>query len=524
MKRHRIPSLLFPALALFAASCPSLGQDDAPEKVRPAEELAAVLDSVRDAVGWNAFAEARGELRLAGDNHVQGVEGTFELLFTSRGEFVRETRGKFAATYGFDGKTVWSRDRGGLTREVVMENRDITLLEHWVTTGYWLDAAAPVERELLEGEGTRLRLSIPDAPTHMILALDGESGLPSTLTYDAGSGDYVWGFADWKRVGALRVPHTLTSSDSGGLTDTFRATEAGKAPAFLRSPYGFHPSGANDVAYDATAQGPLESKLLASGHVIVKPRVDGKEVGWFIFDTGAGAMCIDPKLADELELPAFGEETVVGVAGKTTSCFRESKTLTLGPTTMLEPYYIEVDLSFLEQYFKVKIAGIIGYDYIARTVVELELATGAIATYLPAEYELAEGEWVPLQIDENHPVVPASFEGDHTGPFKLDTGADGTVTFHAPTVDRLKLLEGRDLQEGMSMGVGGSGKSYSGKIAWFELGGHRFDNPRVGFSQVEAGALRDAYTMGNIGHGFLRPFRLIFDYPHRRIAFVPREE
>jgi hypothetical protein len=524
MKRQLIPALLLPPLALFAASCPSLGQSDAPVSLRPAEELGAVLETVREAVGWSAFAKARGELRLTGDMLVQGEEGEFEFLFTSRGEFVRETRGKFAAAYGHDGTTAWSRDRGGLTREIVMEDRDLSLFEHWIITGYWLDPASPLELALLEGDELRIRVGAPHSPMQMVLKIDGETSLPSTLTYDSGAGDYVWTFRNWKTVEGLHIAHTLSATDSGGLSDTFEVRRAGPAPSFLRSPYGFHPSAAEDVKYDAEAQGILESKLLTSGHLLVKPLVNGKDVGWFIFDTGAGAMCIDPGVADELDLPAFGEETAVGMAGKTTTCFRESESLSLGSTTMVGPYFIEIDLAFLKPHFGVSVAGIIGYDYIARTVVELEPATGRISVFVPSEYELATGSWTPLQIDENHPVVHASFEGDREGPFKLDTGADGTVIFHAPAVERLELLKGREVRVGRAMGVGGAGKTYGGEIEWFELGGHRFQRPQVGFAQVEIGALRDAYTLGNIGHGFLTPFRLVFDYPQQRIAFVPRKE
>ncbi len=522
MKLPRITPALLPSIALLAASIPGLGRQDAPEATRSADELAAVLENVREAVGWSAFAKAQGELRLAGTTRRRGEDGEFELLFTSRGEFVRVSRGKFPAARGYDGETAWSRDRSGLTRELEMRGRDLSLFEHWVATGYWLDPAAPFDLALLasEGEARRIRIDDPASPIWMTLEIDGESWLPRALTYNGAAGDYVWSFGDWRKVGVLRVPHSLSAADSGGLADTYHATEAGPAPAFVRSPYAFHPRGAEDVTYDSAAQGELESQQTPTGHLLVKPLVNGKDIGWFIFDTGAGALCIDPAAADSLELPAFGEETAVGVAGKTTTCFREAESIALGPTTISDPYFVEIDLSFLEQYFGVAVGGVVGYDYLARTVIELETATGRIAAFVPSEYELEGASWQPLRLDENLPVVHASFEGDREGPFKLDTGANGSVTFHTPTVNRLKLLEGRKVVESVLMGHGGSGKSYSGVIEWFELGGHRFEKQQASFSQTETGGMKDAYTLGNIGQLLLRPFRLVFDYPHGRIAFA----
>ena len=85
----------------------------------------------------------------------------------------------------------------------------------------------------------------------------------------------------------------------------------------------------------------------------------------------------------------------------------------------------------------------------------------------------------------------------------------------------LGLLEGRTVQKAMAGGVGGAAAMPSGVLEWFELAGRRFEKPTVIFSQAETGAFTDRYTTGNIGQDFLAPFRLVLDYPHDRLAFVP---
>jgi hypothetical protein len=40
------------------------------------------------------------------------------------------------------------------------------------------------------------------------------------------------------------------------------------------------------------------------------------------------------------------------------------------------------------------------------------------------------------------------------------------------------------------------------------------------FSLDKDGPLSDVYTLGNIGQGFLKPFKIVFNYPKRQIAFA----
>ena len=90
-------------------------------------------------------------------------------------------------------------------------------------------------------------------------------------------------------------------------------------------------------------------------------------------------------------------------------------------------------------------------------------------------------------------------------------------------MERLKLLEGRETRGTAQGGVGGMSAARAGKLAWFELGGHRFENPVVSFSLAKTGAFRDEHTLGNIGQAFLRPFRVVFWYQGRKIAFVEKK-
>jgi hypothetical protein len=253
--------------------------------------------------------------------------------------------------------------------------------------------------------------------------------------------------------------------------------------------------------------------------MLVRPLVNGKDVGWFVLDSGAGGMVIDPRAADGLGLRALGEVIAVGAFGPTKARFRVGDTFELGPLTIKGTRFMELDLAFLSRSFGVNIGGICGRDLFDRAAVEVVIASESVALHDPARYRLEGAAWQELFFSGRNPAVRARFEGDREALFKIDTGSDRTVSFHAPAVERHGLLAGRETRASHSTGVGGSQASREGRLAWFELAGTRFESPEVEFAAARQGAFSDAYTAGNIGAGFLREFRIVFDYANRRIAF-----
>jgi hypothetical protein len=214
----------------------------------------------------------------------------------------------------------------------------------------------------------------------------------------------------------------------------------------------------------------------------------------------------------------------VGVGGPTAGSFYQASSLTLGPVTIDKPIMVGSDLSFLKPYMGVDIAGIIGFDLLARCISQIDLADSRITIDDPSNYTLPRGQWTDLILYGKHPCVRGGFEG-HEGTFNLDTGAgNSTVTMHAPAVEKFKLLEGRQTLPAKLGGVGGMVAAQSGVLTSLDLGGKHFENVPATFATEAKGAFGDSYTVGNIGGGILGKFTLVLDYGHRRIAFLEREE
>jgi hypothetical protein len=181
-----------------------------------------------------------------------------------------------------------------------------------------------------------------------------------------------------------------------------------------------------------------------------------------------------------------------------------------------------MELGPLSRHAQVEIAGIIGYDVLARAVVELELERSRIALFDPATFELPGASWQEVAIAGAHPYVKGSFEG-HAGWFRLDSGAPQVaVVLNVPTIERFQLLEGRTVQNERATLPGGEMDIALGPVADVIIGGHRFEQLTALFPLESGGAFDDPYTLGNLGQECLKPFRVVFDYRHRRIALIDR--
>ena len=518
-------ALFFAATMLtWTTGCASAAQDGASAAVVDRPPIEAVRAGVDAALGSSWYAKSGEPFALAGRAYSMGIEDDVSLLKETGPSYVLRLAGPLGITKGFDGETAWETGYDGTTRATGLQERDDELFMQWLLDGTWLSRRVPIDVAFAEEDvdGTLLEVTLRETPTRALVQLDPETSLPTTVRRDTTSGPRTWELSEWREVGGgLQLAHEVRMRDAEGPRSWVRWEEASPLPTFVRSPFEPVRGAPRDTRFDPSIPNELDTQKLFSGHVLVHPTIDGEDVGWFILDTGAGGMCIDRAVAEDLGLETIGEVVAVGVSGRETTRFRQGASFALGPLRYDGPIYVELDLAFLSDVFGEEIAGIVGYELFARSIVEFEPTTGHASIFEPSSYTLEGADWQPMILDARVPAVEADFEG-HTGHFRLDTGAGGTVTFHSPTVKAHDLLAGRELTRAGAGGVGGMTATWRGTLAWFELAGHRFESPTVEFAETEIGGLSDPYLAGNLGQGFLEPFRLVLDYANARIAFVER--
>jgi hypothetical protein len=464
---------------------------------------------------------AQHDLVVLGRIEGAGPRSTFAWRFGERGRFLRESTGVLGRCFGWDGVEVWLHDVAGRSRVLELGEDHSARLLSAVLSGQWLDPPhdLTVGDDLDTAGGAHLILALGHRRAR--LEIDPETGDLRELDLRLAYRSEHWTLKDYVTLGGIRYPRTFVRQGPGGSAETFVVEHAAFESPLPSSGYQCPPGGEN-TQFDSSISAELRVDRAPNGFLLVHPRIDGRDAGTFVFDTGAGGNVIAPQLADELGLARAGDGWLGMAAGKTAAGIRTAGSLTLGPLTIEQPAFSEMDCGPLSQHAQVEISGIIGYDVLARAVVELELERSRIALFDPATFELPNASWQELAIAGAHPFVKGSLEG-YAGWFRLDSGAPQVaVVLNGPTVEHFQLLEGRTVQKERATMPGGEMDIALGLVADVIIGGHRFEPLTALFPLESGGAFDDPYTLGNLGQECLQPFRVVFDYRHRRIALIDR--
>jgi hypothetical protein len=174
------------------------------------------------------------------------------------------------------------------------------------------------------------------------------------------------------------------------------------------------------------------------------------------------------------------------------------------------------------------IDGILGYDFIARHVVEIDYAGRTLTAHDPAfEYD-GSGISLPIVLRNNHPHVEASLEIERgawiTGDFVIDIGSALHVALTRPFSEKHHLLRrlGPTVVVDERCGVGGGAASQVGHARALRVGTWVHTLPPVAMFGEGAGVFTTGgYFEGNIGAAILSRYRLFIDYARERIILEP---
>ena len=491
-----------------------------------AETAAEIVGRVREAIGIDAFEKSGKAIKTTGRTEFLDLEGDYSFVFDAEGRFVRRYDIAVPNEAVFDGETVRSRDIGGEVTDLSLGDRANAIFMAWAITGRWFgEDQSPKFRldEKLTADGAVvISTDVDEGRTTLRAFISRETWRPTMWEIQSASDVTSLEISGYEKAGPLFLPQKVTILSPHGSRNMLdmRASRLIATPDWPREMAALKQT--NGARFAKNVNPDVETKRADSGHLLVHPTIDGKDLGWFIFDTGAGQNVIDNRAMEEAGLKRFAAIPAVGVGGATQASLSRCNELTLGPATMSDVLLVGMDLAFLDAHMGEMIAGVIGYGMLARCVVELDLPESSVRIFDPLAYQLTGAQWTPLMLYDRHPCIPGKFEG-HDATFRLDTGATGTVTFHTPTVERLKLLDKRKHRPTTVGGVGGFKAARTGKVKWIELGGKRHKKVEADFATHSTGAFADPYIDANIGGALIGESILILDYPNGRIAFKDRE-
>lgn len=267
------------------------------------------------------------------------------------------------------------------------------------------------------------------------------------------------------------------------------------------------------------------------GHIFLSVRVNGSEPVWFGLDSGAEQTIIGQREAARLNLKVRGgmqaagggEELVdFGVARNVSFALQDAK-FVLSEVGVLP-------LDFSSNIPGQKIAGILGYDFISRFVLEIDYEARVINLHEPRGYRYrGRGESVQISMLDGNPHIRARVALPGLAPvggmFLIDSGANTDLFFYSPFVKTHKLLDSKQqTTEATTEGIGGESKIRIGGATNIQIGRAWLANPVVHFSLAEKGDSANTIGAGFIGGKLLSRFKtVIFDQARRRIIFEMKE-
>ncbi|MCE9558501.1 MAG: aspartyl protease family protein [Armatimonadetes bacterium] len=464
------------------------------------------------ALGASLFAQAMGTYVLRGTGMIQGAKQKIEIVYDEQFRFRETVRGPIPEVTAFDGKKMWVVGSSGVGHTVFAGAADFSVIPMMVMTGQWKMPQSPLQMTATTTNSFTLRLR--ESGQAVSLLLDPLTNNPIEMTHWGADGVDKWTLSNYKTQHGITFPgHVEVHGGGQAISLDFESAAVLPAEGDFKMP---SPDGS--ATYIKGAKPEIEV-MRRFGYLFVKPLVAGKDVGWFILDSGADVMVLDPAIARELGAKKIGVQPTAGVTATVDLDIFRGPTFQLGPVRLKSPAFFGLDLADIGKALEIKLGGIVGYDFFARCGVDIDPSAKVIGVYPPDAFVAPQNvNWVPMDFNSNVPVVSAKFEGDREGLFNLDTGSGSTVDFCSPAVVKFELLKDRKVGTSQTGGAGGSSVSKTGSVKFFEFGGRRFENPSVGFQVTEKGLLSSPYFTGNIGMGFMGKMRVIFDYANQRVS------
>jgi hypothetical protein len=488
-------------------------------------DIQDILDRARANVRHDEFVKKGQGVRVTGRATWLGRDTTWQLEFLPGGQFRTTYQTMLSGAplvecRAWDGKRSLITDWSGGQRQVGLGELGEERFLMSVLTGSWLLRDGPFTAKLdkSDADAVVLRLERADLQIEAILTLDRTCLRPRQLGFGDGDSVLTYSFDGWTAAGPVPMPKAIIREDRRlkPQRDVLRLDAPVAVPGLAAADL-VKPAGPPlQIRFDPKRPAKLVVKKARSGHLVVRPLINGKDVGWFVLDSGAGMLALSEKAAAAAGVKADGRfllnDSLLRPVGRVS-------TFQLGP---LHREGLVAAITEQPPFLMVgeQIAGICGYEVFDRTVVELDVTTPTVALYDPTAYRREGLAWQSLWVYYRSPCVEAEFEGQRKGLFLIDTGAVSPVCFWAPSVQYHKLLEGRKVRRRLVYRFGGLSLEKVGELEYFELGGHRFQGPTAEFSE----AYGPPYAVGLVGLELLRTFTVVFDYRSARIAFVKQKE
>jgi len=420
-----------------------------------------------------------------------------------------EVRGPFTTSEGSYQGQRWAQDENGIVRLLSSFHESVD-----PNPGAWRGSDGPVRLlGLTKTASPEYVLEVhPNGGSDQYRYYDAKTFLlDRVVTFSKDRHRHVDVYSDYRNVFGSMVPFQMAFSDGLAQNDE-RYAVVSFDPSTGSTPMDIPPSRA--LFNVATGSVEVPSAFADEG-VLVRAEINGRGYD-FILDTGDSGLTLDPGVAHELGLPAYGRRTIT-VGGDVDLSQTIVPNFSLGGVEMHD---VKFFLSPIDQYVgDLKIVGLLGYDLFASGTVGIDFKKKTVILYSRDAFLAATEHLHPVAtaLDDAVPRIPVTSE--HVdGSFALDTGAFATLAYRH-YLAKLPNVHDSHVDIGSFGAVGGEVPAKVCQISDLSFGTLRFGPSDVVVPQTSTFDMGD-YD-GLIGRNFLSNFAVYFDYADRFIYIDP---
>jgi len=272
-------------------------------------------------------------------------------------------------------------------------------------------------------------------------------------------------------------------------------------------------------------------------NIIVLPiEGNGTELN-FLLDTGVGnSIMFNLKVEDSLKLKNTEKIRLRGLGeGGYIEAIKSSKNLfKLGNIVNGDHliYLIPGKEFELSSHMGININGIIGGDLFRDFIVDINYTSKRIKFYNPESYnykKCKKCQTFDLEFYRNKPYMNLTVQSEGEEPFQvkllIDSGGGDSIWLFDKSNDKIKIPE-KHFKDYLGKGLSGNIYGKRGKIEQIKIGDFYFSNANVSYPNFSS--VEKAYSFkernGSIASGILKRFRLLIDYPNKKITFVGKSK
>lgn len=478
-------------------------------------EVVEVVKQVRKAVHYEEMEKQKNSILMEGTARFLDLDYKYSLLFDQSGRFIQKLTGPINYIYAFDGIRGWQQI-STVVQPLEMDELESEQIRAWITTHRWLAKDSPFLIKVLDTQTNArtvaLSIKLKGGLFENILFIDRSTWLPNLFILNSNSPlKDERQLLDYREEKSGMFVHHWNNS-----IHKFEIQSVTVDAKIEENPYQMPKFNWDDTKFHSDVSPDIEVKC-EEGIVFVHPRINGKDVGWFVLDSGASGLILSPRAAQVAGMKPMGKIQISGAANISSSTFYQGTTFDLGPLTIQNPWFMS---GSSESIFKDRnVVGSCGADVFDRAVIEIDWAKEHVRFYDPKQYNSKNLDWKELSFSGSKPYLDCCFEDCHHGLFLIDTGFSGSVNLNHRTVSQYQLLENQKTTIRKNVGFGGAQQIKIGNLDLFEFAGNRIKNPRAFFS-INISPNDEIYCSGIIGAGLFCPYKTIFNYQQKKVAFI----